>query len=331
MNKSASVKVRVSKGLSKELARYDADLRRIADTARKLVHSDAPLASVIGRRQMRGGKRLRAVIALICGRACGLPDDTSDKIAAAIEIIHTATLLHDDVVDDAPLRRRQSTANRVFGNSAAVLVGDFLYSRASQILSDIGSLPLLAWIARATNSLAEGEVLQLEHSGKVIGESEYFDIIERKTANLFESAAAAPALVSGHDPDSPLLKALAGYGCNLGMAFQLIDDCLDYAGPDSGKKIGADFAEGKMTLPVILALAAADKTARARLVSGWRKNNEASFAETLQLIETTGALTAARERAADYAQKAEQSLAILPVKSRRPLATLAQASVHRER
>ena len=320
-------------GLAAELAHYEKDLRRIAKVARELVHSDAPLAANIGRRHIDGGKRLRAAVALLCGRMCGLSDKTNDKIAAAIEIIHTATLLHDDVVDDASLRRRRATANRTDGNAAAVLVGDFLYSRASQILADVGSLPLLAWIAKATNSLAEGEVLQLEHSGKVIGEAAYFDIIGRKTANLFESAAAAGALVSGHGEDSPLLKALAGYGRHLGMAFQLIDDCLDYAGADAGigKKIGADFAEGKMTLPVILALAAADENARRRLLSGWQRDNEASFAETLQLVQDTGALDETKRRAAACARRAEESLSVISEDARRPLAALARASVIRSR
>ncbi|MBE8157991.1 MAG: polyprenyl synthetase family protein, partial [Betaproteobacteria bacterium] len=239
-------------GLAAELAHYDNDVRRIIRTARRLARSDAPLAAAIGRRQMAGGKRLRAVVALLCGRLCGQPDALNDKIAIGIEIIHMATLLHDDVVDDAPMRRRRSTANRMYGNAAAVLVGDFLYSRASQIFAEIGSLPLLAWIAKATNGLAEGEIMQLERAGKLMDERAYFDIIGRKTANLFESAAAAAALAGGRPP-----AALAGYGRHLGTAFQLIDDCLDYAGLDgeTGKKIGADFAEGKMTLPAILALA----------------------------------------------------------------------------
>ena len=316
--------------LATELAHYDADMRRIVKMARRLISSDAPLATVIGRRQMSGGKRLRAVVTLICGRLCGISDDTNDKIAIAIEIIHTATLLHDDVVDNAPLRRQQSTANRVYGNAAAVLAGDFLYSRASQILSEIGSLPLLAWIAKATNSLAEGEMLQLQQSGKMTDEQSYFDIIRRKTANLFESAAAAAALVENHET---FLPALARYGDNLGMAFQLIDDCLDYAGSDAetGKKIGADFAEGKMTLPVILALEAADDDARQRLLSGWRRNNTASFADTLRLVQETEALTKTRNRAADYAHQAEEALATLPKNSCRPLVALARASLCRRR
>lgn len=317
--------------LAAELAKYDADLHRIADEARRLVRSDVSLASVIGRRQMRGGKRLRAAVAMLCARLCGVQQNVGDKIAVAIEIIHTATLLHDDVVDDAPMRRRRRTANRMFGNSAAVLVGDFLYSRASQILADIGSLPLLAWIAKATNSLAEGEVLQLEHSGKEIGEAAYFDIIGRKTANLFESAAAAGALVAGFGEESEKLRGLAGYGRHLGAAFQLVDDCLDYAGADSetGKKIGADFAEGKMTLPVILALSSADAKSRRRLLSGWRRDNAASFAETLRLVRDTGALEKTRLRAAECAKKAEESLSVFPADSRLPLEKLARASVNR--
>ena len=316
--------------LSAELALYKKDLRRIAETAKSLVHSDTPLAAKIGMRQMGGGKHLRAAVALICGRMCGLPDTTNDKVAAAIEIIHTATLLHDDVVDDAPMRRRQSTANRVFGNAAAVLVGDFLYARASQILAEVGSLPLLAWIAKATNSLAEGEVMQLEHSGLEIGESVYFEIIGRKTANLFEAAAAAGALVGGRESS---LRAFADYGRQLGIAFQLVDDCLDYSGScaDTGKKIGADFAEGKMTLPVILALKNTNAAARKRLLSGWQNDNAASFAETLRLVQDTGALDETRRRAADCARLAEAALSPFAEDARRPLVALARASVNRHR
>ncbi len=315
--------------LATELARYDDDMKRMIRKARRLVRSDAPLASVIGRRQMSGGKRLRAVITLACARICGLPQTTADKIAIAIEIIHAATLLHDDVVDDASLRRRRSTANHLYGNAAAVLGGDFLYSRASQILSEIGSLPLLSWIARATNGLAEGEILQLQQRGKVTGERAYFDIIHRKTGNLFESAAAAAPLVSQNDL---FLPALSEYGLNLGMAFQLIDDCLDYAGSDSktGKKIGADFAEGKMTLPVILALATASASDKRRVLAGWRRNNEASFADTLRLVRDTGALAETRRRAADYAKRAEHALAAIPARHRPPLTALARASLRRQ-
>ena len=315
-------------GLAAELAHYDKDVRRIIRTARRLSRSDAPLASVIGRRQMAGGKRLRAVVALLCGRLCGQPDSLNDKIAIGIEIIHTATLLHDDVVDDAPMRRRQSTANCVYGNAAAVLVGDFLYSRASQIFAEIGSVPLLAWIAKATNGLAEGEIMQLEQAGKLMDERAYFDIIGRKTANLFESAAAAPALAGG----CAAVPALADYGRHLGTAFQLIDDCLDYAGLDgeTGKKIGADFAEGKMTLPAILALSKTGAAARRKILSGWQKDNAASFTETLKLVRETGALAQTRRRAVEYARKSEESLrAEFSAAECKNLVALARASVNR--
>ncbi|MGI9305879.1 MAG: polyprenyl synthetase family protein [Gammaproteobacteria bacterium] len=315
-------------GLAEELSRYDKDLRRIARTAGRLARSDVPLASAICRRQMAGGKRLRAVVALLCGRLCGLPDALNDKIAIGVEIIHTATLLHDDVVDDAPMRRRQSTANRMHGNAAAVLAGDFLYSRASQIFADIGSLPLLSRIAQATNGLAEGEILQLQQSGKWTGEAAYFEIIGRKTANLFELAAEAPALARGDSRAS----ALAGYGRHLGTAFQLVDDCLDYSGDaaETGKKIGADFGEGKMTLPAILALAKSGAAARRRMLAGWRQNDAAAFADTLRLVQETGALAETRRRAAEYARRAEESLRpAFGAKSRAALAALVRASANR--
>ncbi|MDM5147740.1 polyprenyl synthetase family protein [Candidatus Persebacteraceae bacterium Df01] len=315
--------------LAGELAKYDGDLRRMFKRGRALVKSEVSLAEIISRRQLSGGKRLRAVVALLSGRLCGLPDAMSDKTAVAIEFIHTATLLHDDVVDEAVLRRRQSTANHVYGNSAAVLAGDFLYSRASQILADIGCMPLLVWIADATNSLAEGEIMQLEQRGCIMTKDIYFNIIRRKTANLFEAATAAAVLIA----DRPaVLAAMTAYGRHLGMAFQLIDDCLDYVGSDAemGKKIGADFAEGKMTLPAILALEKTNGTTRRRLLTGWKKNDDVSFADTLRLARETGALDEVHRLAAKESELAIAALDELsPSLARDSLTTLAKVSVNR--
>lgn len=317
--------------LARELARYENDLRRLERSAMRRLKSDVPLAALIGKRQMSGGKGLRAAVALASARICGLSQADGDRIAVAIEIIHAATLLHDDVVDDAPIRRRRDTANRLYGNAAAVLAGDFLYSRASQILAETGSMPLLAQIAAATNSLAEGEMLQLSRRGRMTGEKAYFDVISKKTASLFESAAAAPALARGGKDGGMPAEALSGFGRNLGMAFQLIDDCLDYTGDDAetGKKIGTDFAEGKMTLPAILALARTKGGERRALTAGWRRGDAEAFSSTLRLVRETGALDETQRRAVRYAELAEDSLASLPAASRRPLATLARASVNR--
>ena len=316
--------------LAQILEQHQSDLRRISKTARRLIDSQSPLAAMIGRRHLSGGKQLRAMVALTAGRLCQEKDVVNDKIACAIEIIHSATLLHDDVVDAAPMRRQRLTANRKYGNAAAVLAGDFLYSRASQILAEIGSVDLLVWISNATNSLAEGEILQLENSGKITEEKTYFDIIHRKTANLFEAAAVAVALVK---QQHALIPALAEYGKNLGMAFQLIDDCLDYEGNDeqTGKKIGADFAEGKMTLPAIYALKSADVADRKRLLDGWQSNQKESFVDTLKLIRQTGALQKVQSVADEYVKNAMGALSKISdgephVKT---LISLAHASIHR--
>ena len=316
--------------LADELAQYDGDLRRMFQTARKLLSSAAPLAAKISRRQLVGGKRLRAVIALLSGRLCGLADRTSDQTAVAIELIHSATLLHDDVVDDASMRRRRKTANELHGNAAAVLAGDFLYSRASQILAGLECQPLLLWIADATNSLAEGEILQLERRGGTDMTREmYFDIINRKTANLFEAASAAGALLA---EKQDILPHLAAYGRHLGTAFQLIDDCLDYDGSDreTGKKIGADFAEGKMTLPAILALEKTSAASRRRILAGWQRGDEQAFADTLRLTHETGALAEVRHLAVQEVEQAMAALQNFPPHAKRDsLINLARASVMR--
>ncbi|MGI9338122.1 MAG: polyprenyl synthetase family protein, partial [Gammaproteobacteria bacterium] len=230
------------------LSAFDGNISRLNAHMRGCLHTEVSMAADIIMRQLAGGKRLRAVITMLSAKLCGLPQERGMEMATAIEFIHTATLLHDDVVDDADTRRRQAAANRIYGNAAAVLVGDFLYSRASQLLARMGSVRLLEKMTDATNRLSEGELLQLlaRRSGNISREM-YFSVIERKTANLFEIAAAGPAIYA-RQPAAE--KALGEYGRRLGLAFQLVDDCLDYEGGDTGKEVGRDFCEGKMTLPV---------------------------------------------------------------------------------
>ena len=294
-----------------ELERYDAEVSRVRERMRLRLGGPA-LVGEIGGAVLQGGKRLRAVVCLLSGRLCGLDPSTADEAAAGVELIHSATLLHDDVVDDAPTRRTRPTANRIHGSAAAVLVGDFLYSRASQIFAELGNVRMLSRVADATNRLAEGEVLQLlARRDPELDEEKYFAVIERKTANLFEVAAASGAILSGMDSRE---GALSEYGRRLGRAFQIVDDCLDYEGDglETGKEIGRDFAEGQMTLPVILALSRADEGVRGRLLEGWRAGDGGAFEEALKLARETGALAESRSRAeseADLAMKALEGIA----------------------
>ena len=315
--------------LSAVLAEFGDDWKNLEATMRGYLNTEIDLISEIGSRQLAGGKKLRALITLLSGRLCMLTQKESEKMAIAIELIHAATLLHDDVVDDADTRRRQRSFNRVYGNAAAVLVGDFLYSRASQIFSEIGNLRLLKRVADATNRLSEGEVLQLIRRGDPeMSEESYFAIIKRKTANLFEIAAAGPAILA---KDEEMEKNLSEFGKHLGIAFQLVDDCLDYEGEDdkTGKALGRDFAEGKMTLPVILAFADMEPTKRKSLLVDWQAGGD--FNDILRLLRETGALNATRQRAQ---QEVNRALAAIercpPGDAKNSMIALASLSVNRE-
>jgi len=245
-----------------------------------------------------GGKRLRPALLLISARACGYTGTEHHVLAAVVEMIHTATLLHDDVVDDSSLRRGHATANATYGNSASVLVGDFLYSRAFQRMLGIGSLRVLEILSNATNVIAEGEVMQLINSGDPdLDESAYLAVIQRKTAKLFEAAAQLGALIGGA---APLREAaLARYGVHLGTAFQLIDDVLDYSGNLAaiGKNLGDDLAEGKMTLPLIRARAVGSAEDAAIISSAISNGRLTEFAPVVDVLARTGALDYTRQRA----------------------------------
>jgi octaprenyl-diphosphate synthase len=260
-----------------------------------------------------GGKRLRPALLLLAASACGYTGRDHHTLAAAIEMIHTATLLHDDVVDASELRRGHATANAQFGNPASVLVGDFLYSRTFQLMVGVNRMRVLAIIADATNLIAEGEVLQLMHTGDAaLDERAYFGVIERKTAKLFEAAGRLGAVL-GHAP-APIEAALARYGMHLGTAFQIMDDVLDYSGDAAaiGKNLGDDLAEGKMTLPLIRALAVgtADEANVIRhAVSG---GGLTDFAPVVAALHRTGALAYSRERAEAESAAATACVAALP-------------------
>src|SRR4249919_2164063 len=260
-----------------------------------------------------GGKRLRPMLLLLAGQALGHRGPDAHQLAAVVEFIHTATLLHDDVVDESDLRRGRRTANAVWGNAASVLVGDFLYSRSFQLMVELDRMEVMRILADTTNQIAEGEVLQLLHvHNPDTDEAAYLRVIERKTAVLFAAATRLGALVAGGDV--PLQQRLHDYGMNLGLAFQIADDVLDYTADAEtlGKNLGDDLAEGKATLPVIHALAHADAATRERLATIIRDGDTSALPEVVSAIQANGSLDYSQRIAMRYAEAAEACLAELP-------------------
>ncbi len=278
------------------------------------LHSDVVLINqlshyIIG----SGGKRLRPMLALLCARACGYSGDRHIDIAAIVEFIHTATLLHDDVVDESDLRRGKETANNVWGNQAAVLVGDFLYSRSFEMMVSVGSMRVMEILASTTNTIAEGEVLQLLNCHDAdTTEARYMDVIHSKTAKLFEAACQLGAVLA----ELPAAEeaALARYGIHLGTAFQLVDDVLDYTADSAemGKNVGDDLAEGKPTLPLIIALQRSTGETNAILRQCIEQGGLEHINIILQAIAETGAIAYTLERARQETEQAVASLQHLP-------------------
>ena len=260
-----------------------------------------------------GGKRLRPALLLLTAGALGYCDTQRFNLAAVVEFIHTATLLHDDVVDESTLRRGRPTANENFGNPASVLVGDFLYSRAFQMMVDTGSMRVMQVLADATNVIAEGEVQQLINThDATLTEAGYLHVIRSKTAKLFEASARLAAILAGSPPH--LEQACAEYGQALGTAFQVIDDVLDYDGDaaEMGKNLGDDLREGKVTLPLIIAMQRGTPEQRALLQDVIQTGAADRLADVVAIIRQTGALQATRSAAAAQAQLALNAAAQLP-------------------
>ena len=256
-----------------------------------------------------GGKRLRPMLLLLAARALGHRGPDAHQLAAVIEFIHTATLLHDDVVDESDLRRGRRTANAVFGNAASVLVGDFLYSRSFQLMVELERAEVMRILADTTNQIAEGEVLQLLHvRNPDTDEAAYLRVIERKTAVLFAAATRLGAVLA--DGDAATCDALHEYGLNLGYAFQIADDVLDYASDAAtmGKNLGDDLAEGKATLPLIHAIAHADEATRAVLRNAIEHGDVDAMPQVLAAIRATGGLDYSRGKAREFADKAMRAL-----------------------
>lgn len=289
------------------------DLQRVNRVINQAVDSDVVLISQIGQYIISaGGKRLRPILTILAGKALGYEDDPLFSLAAMVEFIHTSTLLHDDVVDESDLRRGRKTANNMFGNAAAVLVGDFLYTRAFQLMVATGKLRILEIMAEATNIIAEGEVLQLMNIGNIeVTEAEYLHVIEYKTAKLFQAAAQVGAIMAQATEQQEL--ALKNYGTHVGTAFQIIDDVLDYAGDVAsiGKNVGDDLAEGKPTLPLIYLLNQGSDTAKADVRHALEQADRNYFDKIHQHVLQSDALaycTAQAKKAVDAAVNSLQDL-----------------------
>ena len=279
-----------------------------------------------------GGKRLRPMLLTLCAHACEYRGQNHIPLAAIIEFIHTATLLHDDVVDESELRRGQQSAHAVWGNAASVLVGDFLYSRSFQMMVGLDSMRIMEILADTTNTIAEGEVQQLLNMGDPeVDRQRYMEVIENKTAKLFEAACKLAAVISGRSIE--IEKALAIYGNRLGAAFQIADDVLDYTGEADtmGKNAGDDLAEGKPTLPLIIARERCNEKERELLDTTIRNGGADDLKPILAIIEASDSLSSAMAIAREYAVEARQAIGILPDSPwRKALEQLADYSVNRD-
>jgi octaprenyl-diphosphate synthase len=290
------------------------DMRLVDEVIGQRLNSEVPLVSEVAQYIIAaGGKRLRPALLLLISGALGSNSPRRHTLAAVVEFIHTATLLHDDVVDESTLRRGRSTANQQFGNAASVLVGDFLYSRAFQMMVDVGEMRVMEVLSEATNVIAEGEVLQLMNMhDSSLDEATYMRVIRSKTAKLFEASARLAPILAGSDPATE--TACATYGQALGCAFQIIDDVLDYEGDAQtlGKNLGDDLREGKVTLPIIGALRVASAAQQGLIRQAIEDGDMTHLADIQRIIVSTGALAAARKTAMAEAQRAIDAIADLP-------------------
>lgn len=313
-------------------ALVEGDLRQVDAVIRNRLASDVVLVNQIAEYIVgSGGKRLRPLLVVMVARACGYRGERHCEAAAIIEFIHTATLLHDDVVDGSKLRRGRDTANEVWGNEASVLVGDYVYSRSFEMMVTLESMRIMDVMAGATNKIAEGEVLQLLNANDPdTTEERYFEVIYRKTAKLFEAGAQIAAILSGASPQ--VEASMAAYGRHLGTAFQLVDDVLDYQSNSEalGKNLGDDLAEGKPTLPLIYALRTGNEDQRALIRRSIEQSSIDQLAEITAAIESTGGLAYTARLARQEAALAIEAIAVLPDSAyKQALRELADFSVER--
>lgn len=309
------------------------DMRAMDGLIRTRLHSDVMLVNQVGEYIVNaGGKRLRPALLLLIAGALDYRGAHRLTLAAVVEFIHTATLLHDDVVDESDLRRGRKTSNALFGNAASVLVGDFLYSRSFQMMVDVGSLPVMRTLADATNVIAEGEVLQLLNiHDPDVDEERYMQVIRFKTAKLFEASAKLAAILAGCNEAEQ--EPWAEFGRRIGTAFQLIDDVLDYSGSTAeiGKNVGDDLREGKPTLPLIYLMARGTPREQSLVRDTLIDSSHADFGQIQSAIETSGALDYTREIAEREAEAARAVVERLPASAyRRSLLELCSFAIHRE-
>jgi len=310
----------------------DGDLNNVNLLIKKRLHSEVALINQLSNYIIySGGKRLRPVLVLLSARALGYEENQHINLATIVEFIHTATLLHDDVVDASNKRRGNDTANAIWGNEAAVLVGDFLYSRAFQMMVDCNSMRIMEILSDATNTIAEGEVLQLLNCHDPdTSEQRYMDVIHFKTAKLFEAAGQLGAVISNASPEQEF--AMAKYGMYLGTAFQLVDDVLDYSSSSDeiGKNIGDDLAEGKPTLPLIRAMTTGSAEHKNIIRKAITEGGREHIAEVMKAIEATDAIEYTAKIARDEANRALEMLSKIPNSPfRDALSSLAEFSINR--
>ncbi|MFC4277260.1 octaprenyl diphosphate synthase [Achromobacter aloeverae] len=309
------------------------DMKSVDAVIRGRLDSEVVLIRTIGDYIIgAGGKRMRPALLLMIARALGYPGTHHHTLAAVVEFIHTATLLHDDVVDESDLRRGRQTANAVFGNAASVLVGDYLYSRAFEMMVDVDSMRVMAILSQATTVIAEGEVLQLLNvHDPDVSQERYLQVVRYKTAKLFEAAAQVGAVLAGATPAQE--EAAAAYGRHIGTAFQLVDDVLDYSGDAQalGKNVGDDLREGKPTLPLIRVMEVGTAAQR-QLIRDAIETGDADFGAVAAAINDTDALAHAREAARAEAERARVALANYPVSTyRESLLEFCAFAVNRDR
>lgn len=301
-------------GASNGLSIVEQDMLQVDRVIARRLDSGVPLVGNVSQYIISaGGKRLRPALLLLCCGALGFKGEQRFNMAAVVEFIHTATLLHDDVVDESALRRGNPTANAKFGNPASVLVGDFLYSRAFQMMVDTQSMRIMAVLADATNIIAEGEVMQLMNMHNAgLDEAGYLQVIRSKTAKLFEASARVGAILSG--ATVPLEEACADYGQALGTAFQVIDDVLDYTGDAAimGKNLGDDLREGKATLPLIAAMQRGNGQERQTIQQAIETGDVSMLDAVIAIVKKTGALEIARAAAQEEAKRAVEAAQRLP-------------------
>jgi len=299
----------------------EAELKAVEEEIQRALYSRVPLVRTVAEHLIgAGGKRLRPLVLVLCARAAGYDGRLHYTLATVLEFIHTATLLHDDVVDMSDTRRGKPSANAVYGNAASVLVGDFVYSRAFELMVKAGHFEALQILALATNRVAEGEVMQLAESKRFdLDEERYFEIINAKTATLFEAAAEIGATLA-QSPEA-LRKTFTAYGKALGLTFQLVDDLLDYEGDVAqlGKNVGDDLAEGKITLPLLYAMREGDAKTRSLVEKALESGDRQMLLPVVNAVRACGALDYTRQKAKVYADEAKAQAMTLPDSQFRPI------------